>query len=191
MKVVRIPLRRALRAYRRGRDGAAAVETALMLPILLVPLLNAIDLGSYAFQRMQVENAAVIGSEEARSFCNSPTKLPATTTCTGFSSAETSAIQSTSLGTNVSAVSGYPKEGYYCTLTDGTIQLVASVPTAPLASCSSYTAPSGKAWSAPSAIPSDFIQIRVNYTYTPSFGSVSLASLLPGTITATTWSRLQ
>src|SRR5262249_5433440 len=158
--------------------------------ILVVPLLNAIDLGTYAFQRMQVENAALIGSEQARSVCNTTAKnYPAMTNCSGLSAAISSAIQNTSLGNKVSLASGYPKEGYYCTLTDGTIQLVVASPSAaPLASCKKYTAPSGKSWSAPDAVVSDIIQVRVTFTYTPYFGSVSLASLIPGTVTVTTLS---
>jgi Flp pilus assembly protein TadG len=187
---------RRLAAYRRDSRGAAAAEMAIMLPILTIPLLNIVDLGLYAYQQMQLENAALAGAEEARSFCNNTTtKVPATDSskCPGFSSAETSAIQSTSLGSGVSAVSGYPLEGYYCTLTTGALQLVGtsgtigSPPSGAPSNCDAVTNHSAAAGTA----PGDYIQVRVSYTFTPVFAAVSVTSLLPTTITKTTWSRLK
>jgi hypothetical protein len=185
-----------LAAYRRDYRGAAAVEMAIILPILTIPLLNIVDLGLYAYQQMQLENAAVAGAEEARSFCNATTKVPATDTskCPGFGTAETSAIQSTSLGSGVSPVSGYPLEGYYCTLTTGALQLVGTSGTigSPPGKPSPFTCDAVTNHSAATGTqPSDYIQVKVSYTFTPVFAAVSVTSLLPTTITKTTWSRVQ
>ena len=178
----------------RSSRGAAAVEFAILLPFLTLPLLNIVDLGYYAYQTMQVGNAAVIGAEEARSFCNSPTKMPATgTTCPGFQANETAAIQSTSLGSHISPVSGYPLEGNYCTLTNGTLQLVGTSgtfgnPPQPPSpdNCDAVTNHSV----ATGVAPSDYIQVQVTYTYTSVFPGMTVAALMPSTITKTSWSRL-
>ena len=179
----------------RSSRGAAAAEFAILVPVLTLPMLSVVDLGYYAYQTMQVGNAALIGAEEARSICNSPTKLPATgTTCPGFQSYETTAIHSTSLGSNVSLVSGYPLEAYYCTLTSGAMQLVGtsgtfgSPPTQPTPNtCDTVTNHSV----ANGIAPSDYIQVQVTYTYTSVFPNMTVVALLPTTITKISWSRLQ
>jgi Flp pilus assembly protein TadG len=181
-------------SWLRSDRGAAAAEFAILLPFLTIPMLSVVDLGYYAYQRMQVGNAAVIGAEEARSFCT-PAQTPATdsTKCPGFQANETAAIHSTSLGTNVALVSGYPIEAYYCTLTTGALQQVGtsgtfgSPPTPPSPdTCDAVTNHSV----ANGVAPSDYIQVQVTYTYTSVFPGMTVAALLPGTVTQTSWSRL-
>jgi Flp pilus assembly protein TadG len=176
----------------RSRHGAAAAEFAILVPVLTLPLLNIVDLGYYAYQRMQVGNAALAGAEEARSFCNTAAKLPATSSnCPGFGVDEAIAINSTSLGSHVALVSGYPLEGYYCTLTTGALQLVGTTGTIgnPPAGAPDCTGVTGA--SSANAVPGDYIQVQVTYTYTSVFPGMTVAALLPGTITQTSWSRLQ
>ena len=182
-------------AWHRSCRGAAAAEFAILVPFLTLPMLSVIDLGYYAYQTMQVGNAALIGAEEARSFCNAQSKLPATgNNCPGFQSFETVAIHNTSLGPHVSLVSGYPLEGYYCTLTTGAMQLVGTSgtfgnpPTPPSPdNCNAVT----NASVATNVAPSDYIQVQVTYAYTSVFPGATVAALLPSTITRTSWSRLQ
>jgi Flp pilus assembly protein TadG len=177
---------RRLGRYLRKESGAAAAELAIVLPILTIPLLNVVDLGVYAYQQMQLENAAVAGAEAVRSFCNSSTKKPATIKCTGYATAVTTAIQSTSLGSGVSQV-GSLSEAYYCTTTAGVLVQVAAASATPAATCSTYT---GYQWSSASAAPSDYVQVSVSYSYTPVFRGLSVTSFFPQSITKTTWSRL-
>jgi hypothetical protein len=182
-----------LAVFLRSCHGAAAAELAILVPVLTLPLLNIVDLGYYAYQRMQVGNAALAGAEEARSFCNAG-KVPATSTtaCPGFSVDEAIAINSTSMGSNVALVSGYPLEGYYCTLTTGALQLVGTTGTIGSPPSGAPSDCSGVAGaSAPGAAPGDYIQVQVTYTYTSVFPGMTVAALLPGTITQTSWSRLQ
>jgi hypothetical protein len=181
-----------LAVFLRSRRGAAAAELAILVPVLTLPLLNIVDLGYYAYQRMQVGNAALAGAEEARSFCNTAAKLPATSSnCPGFNVDETIAIHSTSLGSHVALVSGYPIEGYYCALTTGALQQVGTPgtygnpPSGP-GDCSAVTGASSSG-----APPGDYVQVQVTYTYTSVFPGMTVAALLPGTITQTSWSRLQ
>ncbi len=179
----------------RSSRGAAAAEFAILVPFLTLPMLSVVDLGYYAYQTMQVGNAALIGAEEARSICNAGTKLPATgTTCPGFQAYETTAIHSTSLGSHVAPVSGYPIEAYYCTLTTGAMQQVGTPGTfgSPPAQPSPDTCDAVTNHSVANGVaPSDYIQVQVTYTYTSVFPGMSVAALLPSTIIKTSWSRLQ
>jgi len=163
------------RSYRTDRRGAAAAEFALVLVLLVVPTLNVVDAGMYAYQRMELDNAAQTAAQKVRSTCNIPSLLPAKTNCPGFGGAVTSGAQSTPLGNAVSVSS---VEGNYCVDSSG---LLVSAGTAK--NCSAVNPTSGDS-------PGDYIQITASYTYTPFFSAVSLASLLTSPITRTAWMRL-
>jgi Flp pilus assembly protein TadG len=63
MRAARVPRPPARRvATRRGERGAAAVEFALVLPVLLMIVLGAIDWGWYFYVRQVVTNAAREGA---------------------------------------------------------------------------------------------------------------------------------
>lgn len=186
-------------AYGRDRRGAAAAEFAVVLPLLTLPLLNVVDLGVYAYQRMQLENAALTGADQVRVLCNtSPSKPPATGTNCGVTTTQViNFIHNTSLGNSVSLAATSPVvEAYYCTLTNGALQQVGtpgspgSPPSLAGSTCSAYTAPQGQQWSNPTAAPSDYILISVSYPFTPVFSALSVVSLLASPITATGWSRV-
>jgi Flp pilus assembly protein TadG len=170
------------RVARFGADakGLAAVEFAIVSTMLVYGLLNAVDLGYYIYQRMEVENAADVGAQTAPNTCPQ-NALPATTNCSGLNSAITSAIHNTSLGTAVSLASGYPTEGYYCTDSSNVLQYVSSVSSKP-GNCSGF--------GYPSATPSDYLQVGVTAPYQPLFG-VSVMGVLGWTsISKTSWMRL-
>ncbi|MHB8530108.1 MAG: TadE/TadG family type IV pilus assembly protein [Caulobacteraceae bacterium] len=181
------------RRVRRAIGGAAAIEFALSLSFLTASLLNVVDLGLYAYQRMQVENAAQSGAQAAWSACNTAAKLPATnsTNCPGFANAVTAGVQSTTLGSNVTQATGSPAEGYYCGTTSGALQLVGtagtvgSPPSGAPATCAGVIGAAD-----PIAPPGDYVQVSVTYPFTPLFGAISLAGLLTTPITKTTWTRM-
>src|ERR1700691_3271816 len=102
-----------IRRWIKDRRGAAALEVALWLGFLIVPLLSVVDCGYYAFQAIQVRESAQAAAQAALQLCG-PHALtfPAVTNCTGLNSALLSAAQSTSLGTHVTITTG--SEGYYC-----------------------------------------------------------------------------
>ncbi len=106
-------VRRKARALRGETRATAAIEFAGAASLLSVGLLNAVDVGYYMYQRMQVENAAQVGAQAAWKTCTQ-SMLPATQNCSGLNMAIAAAIHSTSLGTAVGLASGYPAEGYYC-----------------------------------------------------------------------------
>src|ERR1700737_4158566 len=90
--------------------GVAAIEFGLFAIFLPLALVNVTDVSIYIYQRMQVENATQVAAQAAWKACDLP-QLPATINCPGLTSAVQSAVQSTSLGTRVSLISGSPSEG--------------------------------------------------------------------------------
>lgn len=174
----------------RETKGAAAVEFVLWLAVLVLPLLNAVDLGIYVFQKMQLQMAAQAASHAVWRSCDRSTKLPAVTNCSGLATTILTAAQSTTLGTAVTVVSGSPTEGYYCInsagalVAVGTTGTLGSAPTKPSPfTCATQVSGSTTA-------PGDYVQVTVSYPYEPVFGNVSMASLLTTPITKTTWMRM-
>ena len=186
-----------LRMLRTDARGTAAIEFALTGLMLALGLMNAVDVGLYAYRRMEVENSAEAGAQAAWKTCsNQSSMLPATKlnastglpNCPGpnvtptLNAAITSAIQSTSLGTAVSLASGYPAEGYYCVNLSNVLQSVGSLSSKP-ANC----AAAGNAATA----PGDFIQVQVTYAYQPLFSGLTVMNALGiSSITKTAWMRL-
>lgn len=177
---------RRLSRYRHDEKGAAAVEFALVVTLLTVPVLNVVDLAMYAWDRMQLDNAAQVAAQAAWATCSTPANLPATpnsyANCAGMPGAVTLAVQSTSLGTKVSVTA--IAENYYCYKTSAPTGLVTvgNFPNSKPANCSSV----GQA----SDVPGDYIQITASYTFRPIFPAASIASALTSPITRTAWMRL-
>jgi Flp pilus assembly protein TadG len=165
-----------LRLLRANARGTAAIEFAFAGLMLVLGLLNAVDVGFYAYKRMEVENAAEVGGQAAWKTCNNLTSpmLPATQinastglpNCPQLNATITTAIQSTTLGTAVSLASGYPAENYYCVNASNALILQGPV-SSPPATCSTGVAP-----------PGDYIQVQVTYPYQPMFSGLSVMSAL-------------
>ena len=174
------------RRYRSDRQGAAAVEFAIVVSLLTVPLLNVLDVALYAWDRMQVDNAAQAAVQAAWATCSLTSNLPATpnsyANCSAMPVAVTTAAQSTTLGTNVTVSS--TTEGYYCVKTSAPAGLVpvGTFPGTKPANCSSVGSSSDT--------PGDYVLITTSYTYTPIFSAVSIASSLTSPITRQAWMRL-
>ena len=195
MTVWRAGLSRVARRYGADTCGVAAAEFALWISVLTVPVFSVVDLGVYAFQNMELNNAAQAAAQAAWSLCNSSALLPASTKCTGLQTALATAAHSTGLGT--SATVSATSDGYYC-LTNPptgspTLQLIGTVDTIPAsnggptpaggANCSSYitgnTNPAG-----------EYVKITVNFTYTPVVPGLGVLCLLPTTMSRPAWMRL-
>jgi Flp pilus assembly protein TadG len=164
---------------KRRRSGVAALELAVTVPILMLLVSNLYDFGAYIVDRMQVANAGQIGAQAVWQTCD-PSQQPATTQCPNMMSALTSAVQSTSLGNNVSLAPGSPTEAYYCINSSGVLQFMGNSSSRP-ADCSG----AGMA----SAQPGDYITVQVSYTYSAQF-PLSLASTLPTPIVMTSTVRI-
>ena len=122
-----------------------------------------------------------MGAQAAYEACDTSV-LPATTKCTGLSSAVSTAIQSTSLGTAIQLKSGSPAEGYYCLNGSNELVKVSEVSSKP-ADCSAV----GSA----SVEPGDYIKVETSYTLKPIFPGISVGGMLPSTITASAMMRMQ
>jgi Flp pilus assembly protein TadG len=172
-----------LQALRSDIRGTAAIEFAFGSLVLVLGVLNAIDMGYYEYQRMEVEYAAQVGAQTAWKSCSDTShQLPATVNCTGLTTAITTAIQSTSLGANVSLASGSPTEGYYCAQTSGALESVGSLSAKPT-DCS--------AAGSPGVNPGDYIQVGVTYPYSPMFPGITVMGASGiSSISKTAWMRL-
>ncbi len=175
-----------LRLFGANAWGVAGIEFALTGLVLVIGLLNAVDVGYYAYRRMEVENAAEVGAQAAWKNCTDPqnTMLPVTQNCPGLNTAITTAIQSTSLGTAVSLASGYPAEDYRCVNSSNVLQSVGSVSSPKPANCAAAGNPSGTA--------GDYLQVGVTCQYQSLFpGPISVMSVSGvSSITKTTWMRM-
>lgn len=174
-------LKHLLRRMARDNQAMATVEFALTAGLIITAMVNAVDVATYYFHRMEVQNATQMGAQAAWQACDT-SKLPATTNCPGLSAAVTAGIQASSLGTAVTLQSGYPAEGYYCLNASNALQYMSSVSSKP-ANCSA----AGNA----AAQPVDYIRVQTSYVHTPIFGSASVTALLPSPITAMSLMRLE
>jgi Flp pilus assembly protein TadG len=182
---VKAEIRRSARTpiRRLANDaGTALIEFAIVAPILVILLLNLFDFSSLIWAIMETDYSAQVGAQAAFKTCASGS-LPAMTTgnCPNLTTAITTAMQSTSLGTNVSLSNGYPGETYYCT-SGTTLQSVGTYSSPPNPfDCSSV--------GNPGVTPGDYIQVQVTYSYSPIFAGLSLAS--SQTLIGTAMERLQ
>jgi Flp pilus assembly protein TadG len=160
--------------------GVAAVEFGFFAVFLSLALVNVADVSIYIFQRMQAENATQVAAQAAWKACDLP-QLPATTNCPALATAVLNALQSTSLGTRVSLISGSPSEGYYCVNSSNVLQHVSDVTSKP-ADCT--------AAGMPSLQPGDYIQVQTTFTYAPLFPGLSVTGTFPTPINRTAFVRL-
>jgi len=166
--------------FAADQRGVAAVEFGLFFILLSLAFVNVTDISIYIYQRMQAENATQVGAQAASKTCDA-SKLPATVNCPGLTNAVQAAIQSTSLGTNVTLVSGSPSEGYYCINASNALQYVSSVAAKPVDCTAAGT---------PALQPGDYIQVQTTFTYTPLFPGLSISSTFPTPINRTAIMRL-
>jgi Flp pilus assembly protein TadG len=171
---------RRTRSFWADQRGVAAIEFGLFAIFLSLALANVTDASFYIYQRMQAENATEVAVQAAWKTCD-PSQLPATVNCPGLANAVQNAVQSTSLGTRVTQMSGSPSEGYYCVNSSNALQYVSNVSSKP-ADCS--------AAGMPSLQPGDYIQVQTSFTFVPLFPGVSIASTFPAQITRTSIMRL-
>jgi Flp pilus assembly protein TadG len=170
----------SLRKVSKDIRGLATIEFGMIVGFLAFAFLNVADVSAFLFDKLQVNEATQMGAQAAWAACDL-NHVPATTKCPSMNGAVTTALQSTSLGNSVTLVHGFPSEGFYCVNSGGNLQYMADV-SSPPTDCSA--AGNG------GVAPADYVEVQTTYTYTPIFGGASVASLLPSTITSTSWVRL-
>jgi Flp pilus assembly protein TadG len=178
-------LRKILARYAADQKGAAAAEFALIVTLLTVPILNVMDVALYAWDKMQVDNAAQSGAQAVRATCTYSYQ-PATYNCPNLNNMVQTAVRSTPLGSSVNFTI---QEHYYCTVS-GSLVKVWDPPSNPPADCSQKNMNGNNIGGTVGEKPGDYVQITTTYTYAPIFPAVSVASALATTITRTAWMRL-
>jgi Flp pilus assembly protein TadG len=173
-------IRRALKDLGEDCRGVAAVEFSFIAGFLSLAVINVSDIGIYIYKRMEVENAALVGAMAALKACDA-SHLPATVNCLGLTTAVTASIQSTSLGSFLTLNGGAVSEGYYCINSSNALQYMSTVSHKP-ADCT--------AAGMPALQPADYIQVVVTYSYTPLFGSISVAGQFATPIIKTAMVRM-
>ena len=173
-------LMRVARRLRADERGVAAIEFGLVATFLTFSVLNVADISIYVYQRMEVENATEMGAAAALKNCTTA-QLPATTNCAALNNAVTTAVQSTSLGTQITLQSGSPAEGYYCLNSSNALQYMSGVNSKP-ADCT--------AAGSPSLQPTDYIQVSTTFAYKPLFPGITVSGTFTTPITKTALMRL-
>jgi Flp pilus assembly protein TadG len=173
--------RASARAFRKDSRGVAGIEFAVFAGLLCAAIVNVSDISIYLYKRMQVENAALMGTMSALKACD-PSHLPATINCPGLTAAVIAAIQSTSLGNAVTLSGGTVSEGYYCINSSNALQYMSDVSQTKPADCSA----AGMA----ALRPADYLQVRVTFTYSPIFAGLSVAGLFTTPITKSAMVRM-
>lgn len=168
-----------IRRLRRDERGVAAVEMALIGSLFCVALLNAVEVGRYAYLRTEVATATQIGAQAALVACD-PAHLPATVNCPELDAAVATAIHGTSLGSAVS-LSGPVAEAYYCLNASGALAYAADLDHKP-ADCGAF----GNA----GAKPVLYLRVNTTYAYASLFGGLSVAQAFPATVTRSAWMRM-
>ena len=166
-------------SWRNDRRGGAAIEFAAVGSVLALLGANVAEVGRYAFLSNEVAAATQSGAEAALVACD-PAHTPATTNCPSLSSAVTTAIQGTSLASNVSLAANIA-EGYYCLNTVNVLTYMGDVAHNP-ADCSTVGNPTLK-----SVL---YLQIQTTYAYQPIFPGLTIANTFPANITRTSWMRI-
>lgn len=172
-------LARHIRAFRRDDRGIAAVEAALITSVFAIATMNAVEVGRYAYVRMEAEMATQAGAQAALVACDAE-HVPATTACPGLNAAVATAIQGTSLGSAVT-LNGAISEGYYCLNASGALVFASDLSSKP-SNCSAVGNWAGR--------PALYLQVRTRYTYQPMFPGLTIVRTFPALIQKTSWMRM-
>ncbi|MDB5428617.1 MAG: hypothetical protein JWR47_433 [Phenylobacterium sp.] len=165
----------------RAEDGVAAIEMSLVGAIFCLGLLNVSEIARYGFDSMQATAATQAGAEAALATCD-VAHVPATTNCAGLNNAVATALQSTSLGTQV-ALKVPLSEAYYCLDNGGALTFVGSAAATPPADCSAVNNAT--------SVPTLYLVVSTSFTYAPMFGGLTVVDRLPQTMTHTAWMRMK
>lgn len=153
-------------------EGAAAVEMALVSAILAGALMNVAELGRYAYTTTQVINASQAGAHIALARCAAD-KTPVTLKCPEVDTLVTSAIRSTSLGSQVTVTKDLA-EAWYCVGEGGDLMQIATAKETKPRDCEE----AGEK----DRTPGLYLTVEVAHTYEPLFPGLTLVESFPETI---------
>jgi Flp pilus assembly pilin Flp len=164
---------------RADERGVAAIEMSLIGSMLAIAMMNAVDVGRYAFEASEVNAAVQAGAQAAYVACD-PTHTPATLHCPELTDAVTEAIEATRLGSGVTLKAPIT-EAYYCVDKDRELQRVSAASAKP-ANCSAVSNASG--------VPTLYLQVQVTREFEPLFPGLTLAGTFTKAIERTSWMRM-
>lgn len=163
----------------RDERGVAAIEAALVGSLLSITLLNAVEIGRYAYTTTQVAAAAQAGAQGALVAC--PTdKTPATLSCPALAAAVTTALHGSSLGAEVGQ-HGELHEAWQCINASGQLQEMAAA-SVPPADCSG----AGDAGQKPGL----YLRVQSEYQYQAIFPGLTLVQSFEPLIVRSAWIRM-
>jgi Flp pilus assembly protein TadG len=162
----------SLKRFRCDQRGVAAVELAIVIPILTVSALCAGDLGRFALQKTWVTYGASAGAEYAVAHGFSATKTNCPATSTSLDPITCAAISAAGNGISVSPA---PSEFYGCATATGVTTSTQG------ATCPSTTSTGGTA--------GQYVSVKATMPFSAMFSAAGIS--YPSTLTATAVVRIQ
>ena len=163
-----------LKRFARDRSGLAAIELAIVAPVLFLCTLCVADLGRFALDKTWVTDAASAGAEYAAAHADDQQYASTYPMGSAFSAAIATAATSATPTTNIS-VSPTPSTYYGCATSSGVTVSTQG------AMCPSGTSTGGTA--------GEYVSVTATMPFTALFGAAGIA--YPSTITATAVVRIE
>jgi Flp pilus assembly protein TadG len=163
-----------LKRFARDCSGLAAIELAIIAPVLFLCTLCVADLGRYALDKTWVTSAASAGAEYAAAHADDPSYAPTYPMGSDFSAAIATAATSATPSANIS-VSPTPSSYYGCATSTGVT-----------ASTQGATCPSG---TSTGGLVGEYVSVTATMPFTALFSAAGIA--YPSTITSTAVVRIQ
>jgi Flp pilus assembly protein TadG len=163
-----------LERFARDRNGVAAIELAIIAPVLILSGLCVADLGRFALDKTWVAYAASAGAEYAVAHANDANYSPTYPMASAFSAAIATAATSATPASNIS-VSPTPSSYYGCATSTGVT-----------ASTSGATCPPGTSTGGGAG---EYVSVTATMPFSALFGAAGIA--YPSTITSTAVVRVE
>ena len=163
-----------LKRFASERDGVAAIELAIIAPILLLCTLCVADLGRFALAKTWVTDAASAGAEYAAAHADDEQYAPTYPMGSAFSAAIATVATSATPATNIS-VSPTPSSSYGCATATGVTVSTQG------ATCPSGTSTGGTV--------GEYVSVTATMPFTALFSAAGIS--YPSTITRTAVVRIQ
>ncbi len=163
-----------LKRFSRDRNGFAAIELAIIAPVLFLCTLCVADLGRFALDKTWVTYAASAGADYAAAHADDQQYAPTYPMGSAFSAAIATAATSATPATNIS-VSPTPSTYYGCATATGVTVSTQG------ATCPSGTSTGGTA--------GEYVSVATTMPFSALFSAAGIA--YPSTLTATAVVRIQ
>ena len=132
-----------LKRFARDRNGLAAIELAIIAPVLFLCTLCVADLGRFALDKTWVAYAASAGAEYAVAHANDQQYTPTYPMGTAFSAAIATAATSATPSSHISVSAPTPSSYYGCATATGVVRVVNGVSVTNSTTCPSSTSTGG------------------------------------------------